>query len=134
MRIEQERLAFALEAADLRQWSLDRVARTAERTLRHDRIFGYETPLPEWTYEMFLRHVVPEDRVTADERFRRAVADGTEWDIECRIRRADGSYAGFVSKRGPSATMPEPSYACWVSSGTGPGRHSDSGASGSWKR
>ena len=86
----RQQLAFALDAARLGQWELNLVDHTASRTLRHDQIFGYDALLPEWTYEMFLEHVVPDDRASVDAAFQAAVASGTAWDIECRIRRADG--------------------------------------------
>ena len=63
---------------------------TAFRSLEHDRIFGYEELLPQWTYEMFLEHVLPEDRAAVDAKFRQATATQSDWNFECRIRRADG--------------------------------------------
>ncbi len=71
-------------------WDLDLVDHTAHRTLEHDRIFGYGSLLPQWTYEMFLAHVLPEDRTEVDRRFREATEAQTDWSFECRIRRVDG--------------------------------------------
>ena len=87
----EERLRFSLEVAGVGQWDLDIEAGTASRSLLHDRIFGYDELLPEWTYEQFLDHVHPEDRDGVDEAFEEATRDGTQWDFECRIRRADGA-------------------------------------------
>ena len=50
---EQERLLLALSAADLGQWDLNLVTHVAHHTLRHDQIFGYDSLLPEWTYDLF---------------------------------------------------------------------------------
>ncbi len=86
----EERLRFALDAARLGQWDLDLRTGWADRTLRHDQIFGYLELLPEWTYDHFLVHVVPEERATVDEAFQRAFRDSGFWDVRCRIRRADG--------------------------------------------
>jgi PAS domain S-box-containing protein len=86
----QRRLDFALQKSHTGGWDLDLVDLTLHRTLEHDRIFGYSTLLPEWTYEMFLEHVLPEDRTEVDRRFRQAVATQTAWSFECRIRRPDG--------------------------------------------
>ena len=86
----ETRLTFALQSSHLGAWELDLLDLTAQRTPLHDRIFGYETLLPSWTYEMFLAHVLPEDRPTVDRRFRQAIATQSEWNFECRIRRADG--------------------------------------------
>lgn len=81
---------FALEVGELGAWRLDLASGTAWRSPQHDRIFGYPTPLPEWTYEMFLGHVVAEDRDAVAESFGRAISSKTDWDSTCRIRRDDG--------------------------------------------
>src|SRR5512133_516073 len=83
----EERLRFALEASHTGAWDLDLVDHTANRSIEHDRIFGYSGLLPEWSYEKFLEHVLPEDRETVDRQFRRALTDHSDWDFECRIRR-----------------------------------------------
>ena len=90
LRESEERLNFALKQSRTGGWSLDLVDHTAYRSLEHDRIFGYSSLLPQWTYEMFLEHVLPEDRGEVDRCFREATATRSDWSIECRIRRADG--------------------------------------------
>jgi len=86
----EERLRLALEAGQLGSWELDLTTDAAIRSLRHDQIFGYEVPLPAWSYEIFLRHVLPQDRDEVDRRFRKAIETGDEWRFECRIQRPDG--------------------------------------------
>jgi PAS domain S-box-containing protein len=86
----EERLRFALETIHIGAWDLDLLDHTSHRSLEHDRIFGYEQLLPQWTYEMFLEHVLPEDRAMVDARFRQATATQGDWSFECRIRRVDG--------------------------------------------
>ena len=39
---------------------------------------------------MFLEHVLPEDRAMVDGKFRQAMENQSDWNFECRIRRADG--------------------------------------------
>ncbi len=90
LRESEERLNFALRKSGTGGWDLDLLDHTAHRTLEHDRIFGYGSLLPQWTYEMFLEHVLPEDRAEVDRRFRAAITAQAEWNFECRIRRADG--------------------------------------------
>ncbi len=85
-----ERLHFALETSHTAAWDLDLVDHTAFRSLEHDRIFGYTELLPRWTYEMFLEHVLPEDREKVDSKFHQAVKSRGDWSFECRIRRTDG--------------------------------------------
>lgn len=90
LRQSEDRLRFALENSHTGAWDLDLVEHTAFRSPDHDRIFGYQEPHPNWTYEVFLEHVLPEDRARVDVSFRHALASGTDWSFECRIRRVDG--------------------------------------------
>jgi len=90
LRRSEDRLRFALQTMSAGAWELDLVDHTAHRTSLHDRIFGYETKLPAWTYEMFLEHVLPEDRAEVDRCFRWATETHSDWGFECRIRRTDG--------------------------------------------
>ena len=90
IRQSEERLRFALETIHAGAWDLDLVDHSAFRSLEHDRIFGYTQLLPEWTYEMFLEHVLPEDRAMVDGKFQEATENQSDWSFECRIRRTDG--------------------------------------------
>ncbi len=90
VRESEERLRFALETSRTGAWEIDLADHIAHRSPGHDSIFGYDQMLPEWTYEMFLDHVVPEDRALVDGKFRHAVATQGDWNFECLIRRADG--------------------------------------------
>jgi PAS domain S-box-containing protein len=75
LRESETRLQFALDTSQMGEWELDLVDHTAQRSLRHDRIFGYETRLPECTYKKFMEHVVPEDRELSIRRFGRPGRD-----------------------------------------------------------
>ncbi len=103
------RLTFALETTETGAWDLDLIDHTAHRSLMHDRIFGYETLLPQWTFEMFLEHVLPEDREEVSAKFSHAVETRTDWAFECRIRRADGEvrwiWAGGRHRRDASGEV-----------------------------
>ena len=90
LQASKARLDFALQKIVTGAWELNLLDHTAHRTLLHDRIFGYQTLLPSWTYEMFLEHVLPEDRQEVDQYFHEAITTHTDWSFECRIRRADG--------------------------------------------
>lgn len=90
LRESEARLNFSLRTSRTGGWDLDLVDHTAHRTLEHDRIFGYASLLPRWTYEQFLEHVLPEDRAEVDRSFREATEAQTDWSFECRIRRVDG--------------------------------------------
>ena len=66
LRASQARFEFVLEAAKVGAWDLDPDSHAAWRSPQHDAIFGYPGQLPEWTYETFLNHVLPEDRDAVD--------------------------------------------------------------------
>ena len=90
LKESEERLRFALDTIHTGAWDSDLVSHKAFRSIEHDRIFGYTELLPVWTYEMFLGHVLPEDRARVDGNFQQAVKIQGDWNFECRIRRADG--------------------------------------------
>lgn len=90
-RASEQTLQLTLDAAHIGHWDLDLVTHAAHRSLRHDQIFGYEELLPDWTYEKFLTHVYPDDRDHVDRLFQAGVAAKTEWELECRINRHDGT-------------------------------------------
>ncbi|MCL5734383.1 MAG: PAS domain S-box protein [Actinobacteria bacterium] len=86
----EERLTFALEISQIGAWEIDLAGEDKYRNLQHDRIFGYESLRSNWTYGIFLDHVVLEDRPLVEEKFRAVRENRTGWDFECRIRRVDG--------------------------------------------
>jgi len=86
---KEQRLRFALDSINAGEWDLNLIDGKAYRSLQHDRIFGYEVLLPEWSYDIFLRHVVNEDKEMVDQRFNDSVKNKEDWSFECRIIRAD---------------------------------------------
>ncbi len=90
-RESEQRLSFALAAADIGDWSLDLRTNEAHRSLRHDQCFGYTELLPSWTYDTFLAHVDAVDRTQVDACFKSAMAGHGEYDTEFRSTWADGS-------------------------------------------
>ncbi len=90
LRESEDSLQFALDAAKIGAWDLDLKDHSISRTVGHDHIFGYDTVLPQWTYEMFLEHVLPEDRAEVDREFQKAVSARDELSFECRVRHTDG--------------------------------------------
>ena len=92
----EERLRLALEAADFGTWDLDLMTGRAVRSLRHDQIFGYQEPQPEWSMEIALRHIFPEDRQKVQDAH--TPADGkSEMYVEARVCRLDGSNGWVMS-------------------------------------
>jgi len=97
VRDGEARLRLALDAAEMGSWDLDLMHGSARRSPRHDRIFGYPDPLPEWNLATFLDHVLAEDRPTAETAFLEAMTTG-DLTFECRITRADGALRWIAIK------------------------------------
>lgn len=93
----RESLEIALEAAEMGSWDLDLVRDSARRTLRHDEIFGYDTLQPSWGRDIFLEHVVPEEREAVAAAFDEAAHSGA-LDLECCIEAFDGSKRWIAAK------------------------------------
>jgi PAS domain S-box-containing protein len=91
LRSSEEMLRIALDAGQMGEWDLDLVTGHSYRAFRHDQCFGYGQPIKSWTYEDFLEHVHPEDRVQVDQKFKAALTGEKDWQFECRIVWPDQS-------------------------------------------
>ncbi len=91
-------LEFALEAAGMGSWDLDIATGAIRRSLRHDEMFGYTEPQPDWTVERMLGHVDPAQRDQVAAAYRDAPQTGS-FDVECAIIGADG-VRRWITKRG----------------------------------
>ncbi len=95
----EERLRLALQAGKLGDWELEFETGHAILSARHDEIFGYTGSATDWNYDVFLRHVVEEDREAVTRSFRQAIEARSAWTVECRIRRA-GAGMRWIEVRG----------------------------------
>ncbi len=87
----QESLMIAIEAAQMGTWYLDLINDVSSvRSLRHDQIFGYDTPQIEWGEAIARRHILEADRKIWDDAFARAMKTG-KLDFEVRVQWPDGS-------------------------------------------
>jgi PAS domain S-box-containing protein len=87
----QESLTIAIEAAQMGTWHLDLIRDvSSKRSLRHDQIFGYQTPQLEWGESIARQHIVEADRGIFDAAFARAKETG-KLDFEVRVQWSDGS-------------------------------------------
>lgn len=100
VRDGRERLRLALEAGKLGSWELNLATGVATCTTRHHEIFGYADPPPAWSYNLFLEHVLADDREQVTRAFSRAVDTGTDWSFECRIQRAGDGEVRWIEARG----------------------------------
>jgi PAS domain S-box-containing protein len=102
LRSNEERLAMALAITDTAVWDFDLAAQQVTRSLEHDRIFGYESLQPDWTFDRFIGHIIPEDRDRMRRRFERTMTSAVDdWSFDCRIKRADGELR-WIAVRGRS--------------------------------
>jgi len=81
---------FTLDKCHLGAWSVDLKSMSIDHTLEHDHIFGYANPPNEWNFEIFLSHVIPEDRPKIQRLFHEILDSKTKSEVQYRIRRADG--------------------------------------------
>jgi PAS domain S-box-containing protein len=98
-RRAEDSLRLALDAAGMGSWDFDLYTGTAQRSLRHDRIFGYAQPLPVWTLQTTLGHVDEADRDKVASSFAQAERSGTI-EFEARIRRAGDGVLCWVHFKG----------------------------------
>ena len=99
LRESEDRVEFALEAASIGHVSVDLTTGKATRSLRHDRIFGYDEAQSEWSYDKLLEHILPWDRPGVTEQIAAAIRGANVCGFECRIKTADESVR-WISFRG----------------------------------
>ena len=96
-----EHLRLVLENSQIGIWELDIDSELAVRNETHDRIFGYDEPLPEWRYDQFLKHIVEDDRARVDELQKIAIEEGREWSFECQIKTKKGHFRWITAAGRP---------------------------------
>jgi len=103
VRNEEKRLRLALEAGALGSWELDLATGIVTSTARHMQIFGYADPSAAWSYDLFLSHVLPEDRAQVANMFRKTIDIAVDWQFECRIRRGSDNQVRWIEVKGRAA-------------------------------
>ncbi len=86
----QKHMDFALEKSHVGVWDLNLNETTVKRTLEHARIFGYENNVPGWTLEMFLDHIVQDDRNAIEALIKGSLKNHQDYEFECRIHTHRG--------------------------------------------
>ncbi len=89
-RESEERLRLVLDSTRLGSWEYDVFTGATHRSARHDAILGYGEAPENWSYERFQTHIAEPDRARVDAGYRAALEEGRDWDVECRMIRADG--------------------------------------------
>ncbi|MDL2336985.1 MAG: PAS domain S-box protein [Pseudomonadota bacterium] len=91
LRDSEARLRFTLDSAAIGDWVLDLSSGLVERSLRHDRCFGYDELQALWTFDIFIQHVHPHDRDEVAHSLHRAIADSQGWHAQCLVIWPDAS-------------------------------------------
>ena len=95
----EDGFSFALDAADMGSWDLNLLDGAANRSRRHDEIFGYPNGAESWTLESALHHFVEEDRQAVIRAFAGARTSG-DLDFEHRIRRVSDGQIRWIHVKG----------------------------------
>jgi PAS domain S-box-containing protein len=101
LRESEERLRLVMDSTGLGSWEYDAVTKRTIRSARHDAIFGYSTPLSDWSYERFKSHIVESDLARIEAELGATMEQGKESDVECRVIRADGSRGWLTVRASP---------------------------------
>src|SRR5580704_1981714 len=91
LRQSEERVDLALDAAGIGRWDVDLVTGQVNRSDRHAQILGHDTASGLSARETLFEHVIPEDRLAAEEEFQKAVSSGGACEFEGRVKRQDGT-------------------------------------------
>ncbi len=97
-RDSEQRLGFALGAADIGDWAIDLRTNVARHSLRHGQCFGYSEAVSEWSYDIMMAHVHADDRVRVDQCLQSALSGVGDYDVEYRTIWPDGSEHWLWSK------------------------------------
>jgi PAS domain S-box-containing protein len=101
LREREAQLQFVLDSSQIGEWELDLTnsSHPSRRSLLHDQIFGYDSLVPEWSCEIFLNHIHPDDRVAIEQKFKQTLSTYENLNFECQAIRAD-SRPVWISVRG----------------------------------
>jgi PAS domain S-box-containing protein len=95
--LNEDRLRLTLESAGLGIWDFDIETGLAFHSLLHDQIFGYKEPQPEWSYEISIKHILPEYHQVVRDSVANALKTGILY-YEAQIKWPDGSIHWIAPK------------------------------------
>ncbi len=101
LRESEQRMETALRGGSLSAWEIDLQTFDVWRTAEHDKLFGYSPNLPVWNYDLFLKHVVPEQLEAVKLQFEKCLDTTDDWTLECEIQRVDGERRWIFARGQP---------------------------------
>jgi hypothetical protein len=90
LKISEEQLNSVLDINNIGIWTFNFENQSSFRTLLHDKIFGYDSLMPEWTFDTYMSHVHTDDINYVQECYTNAFKHGAAFNFDCRIVRTDG--------------------------------------------
>ena len=106
MRDSQTRLSIALEVAQIGDWSVDLATQRVQHSMQHDRCFGHESPIADWSVAAFLACLHPEDRPRIEASVQGMLKRRDPWHEEFRVVWPDGSVHWLSSRCTHLGTAP----------------------------
>ncbi|AKJ00613.1 PAS domain S-box-containing protein [Archangium gephyra] len=98
-RLLGERFQVALDSAQMAVWETNLATGQVFRSEGHDRLYGYPEPLKEWTHEMFLASLHPEDRPEVEAQVTGIFSnDVKSYTSTFRTRWPDGTWHWLTSR------------------------------------
>ena len=85
MKVSEERLWFAMDAAEMGIWSVDLATGNAVTSERHRELMGYED-MENLTRDKYLKYLHPEDRSILDALYDKGIREGS-YQYEARVLR-----------------------------------------------
>lgn len=95
---KKDNLEFVLESVNLGYWDFDLQTNRVTRSLKSDNLFGHQQLQKEWTYEIFLSHVIEEDKDRVTDAFSKAMESAEDYEVEYRCEWPDKSIHWVWSK------------------------------------
>ncbi len=89
VRESKEWLNLALDSASLGVIDWDLQHDSATRSLRHDQIYGQDSLLPDWNWEVFASYLLPNERSALLQRLRQSLQEGRVAMDFCILRADD---------------------------------------------
>ena len=96
---DEDQLDFMLATTEIGLWEWDAQTDVVLRNLRHDQIYGYSEMLPDWSFDIFIAHVVPEQRASIRALVENAIATRSQYAFDLQFLAADGT-KGWLNASG----------------------------------
>ena len=93
----QERFDAATIRTGVGVWDYDIATNTAWRSPSHDFLHGYYKVLPDWSLEIALEHIHPDDRKRFKDTMMTAISNHKSWSVDYRIIWPDQSIHWVVA-------------------------------------